>query len=149
MITSDGSFGFNAGGELETVRRLGIDLKIILINNSSFGWINAASAARYGAALTDEFAEVKYVDVARAYGLDAFLAVGNGDLDQLTSFLSSDGPALMEVRTAPENELFPPRSRIGGSRRRGSARGTWGGSRAAPVLEAVPPPAVQWRSSII
>ena len=107
VITSDGSFGFNAG-ELETVRRLGMDLKIILINNSSFGWINAASAARYGAALTDEFADVKYVDVARAYGLNAFLAVSNGDLDQLSPFLSSDGPALMEVRTAPENELFPP-----------------------------------------
>jgi len=107
VLTSDGSFGFNAG-ELETIRRLNIDLKIILFNNSSFGWINAASAAKYGKPLTEEFADVRYADVARSYGLEAMVAERNSDLSQVRSFISMSGPALMEVKTAPENEVFPP-----------------------------------------
>ena len=43
-IMGDGSFGFTVG-ELETICRLKIPLIMVVISNSSFGWIKAGCSS--------------------------------------------------------------------------------------------------------
>ncbi len=44
-VMGDGSFGFTAG-ELETIVRLKVPLMMVVISNSTYGWIKAGQNAR-------------------------------------------------------------------------------------------------------
>jgi len=46
-VMGDGSFGFTVG-ELETVCRLKIPLAMVVISNSSYGWIKAGQKSGFG-----------------------------------------------------------------------------------------------------
>jgi len=110
-LVGDGSFGFTAG-ELETVSRIGGNINVILFNNSSFGWIKAATSLSNGekyAGFSTEFKEVDYVKIAEGFGLKAS-RVDNPDVLEVTLMKAfrSDIPTFTEIRVLPENRLYPP-----------------------------------------
>ncbi|MEM2601931.1 MAG: thiamine pyrophosphate-binding protein, partial [Candidatus Bathyarchaeia archaeon] len=107
-LTGDGSFGFTAG-ELETIKRIGGNIKIILFNNVSFGWIRAAFRFGYGPRyFATDFSDVDYVKIAEGFGLMAYRICGPNDIGPVLKSAFDEGPALVEVRVKPEDELVPP-----------------------------------------
>jgi len=105
----DGSFGFTSG-ELETAARLKRNLKIILFNNRSFGWIRATNLFSFGAPhFATDFTRVDYVALAKSYGLEAFKASSEDELGAaLPGLFDHKGPALLELVVPPEDECVPP-----------------------------------------
>jgi acetolactate synthase-1/2/3 large subunit len=108
VLTSDGSMGFNIG-ELETVRRTGANIRIIMFNNGAFGWIRAAAKAAGLRPFHTDFADVDYVKVAEGFGLNASRSEGNANPGRtITEFLKVEPPSFLEVPSLPEDELYPP-----------------------------------------
>lgn len=108
-LTGDGSFGFVAG-ELETLARLGLNVKIILYNNQSFGWIRASVLMRYGPRyFATDFRPVDYVKVAEGFGLQALRVEEPKDVEpKLRELVEIKGPALLDLPVLPEDKLIPP-----------------------------------------
>jgi acetolactate synthase-1/2/3 large subunit len=108
VLTGDGSLGFNVG-ELETIKRTGADLKVILFNNHSFGWIRAAAKAMGVKPFHTQFGEVDYLKVAEGFGLEAHrLGASDGIEKTLTEFLAQEKQSFLEVQSLPEDEVMPP-----------------------------------------
>ena len=107
--TGDGSFGMSVG-ELETVRRLGIPLKIIVLSNASFGWIKAGQKSGFGARYhAVDFSRTDHAAVAAAYGIRSWRAETPKELrTALTAAIGHDGPALVDVMTEPLEESDAP-----------------------------------------
>jgi len=109
VLTGDGSFGFTAG-ELETLKRSGRDVKVVLFNNECFGWIRATSRFSGGVGrFATDFSETDYPAVARGFGLEAGRAAGSGELGPaLEAMFSRKGPFFLELPVLPEDEQVPP-----------------------------------------
>jgi acetolactate synthase-1/2/3 large subunit len=67
-ITGDG--GFNMGlGELETARRAGVGLTIVVVNNAASGYVKALQHAMFGGRYqSSDLIEMDYAAIARAMG---------------------------------------------------------------------------------
>lgn len=109
VLTGDGSLGFTMG-ELETIIREGINIKIILFRNDSFGWIKATMKLTYGAQpFSTEFKDIEYYKIAQAFGIDSYKAENLKDLKLLIKkILMEEKPAFIEVSVPTEDELVPP-----------------------------------------
>lgn len=105
----DGSFGFVAG-ELETAARLGRNIKIILFNNRSFGWIRATNRFSFGGPnFATDFGAVDYVGLAKSYGIRTFRASSEQELKTaLPELFAQRGPALLDLIVPSEDECVPP-----------------------------------------
>jgi len=108
-LTGDGSFGFTVG-EYETLARLNANVKIILFNNQSYGWIRASILFKYGPKYFEtEFKNVDYVKIAEGFGLKASRIEDTREIEgKLRELLTSEGPMLLEIPTLPEDKLTPP-----------------------------------------
>ena len=108
-LTGDGSFGLCAG-ELETVSRVGGNIKTFVFDNQGFGWIKAALRFGYEPKyFACDFGAVDYVKVAQGFGLQAYRIDSNQDLGaSVEKALRFEGPLLVHVKTASEHELVPP-----------------------------------------
>ncbi len=108
-LTGDGSFGFTSG-ELETITRIQGDIKVILLNNGSYGWIRAETLFGYGGkCFATDFAEVEYTKIAEGFGLRAYSIKEPEDLRPvLREVFNSDGAAFVDVKIKAEDELVPP-----------------------------------------
>ncbi len=107
--TGDGSFAMMAG-ELETVARLGIPLKIVVFSNSSFGWIKAGQKSGFGGRYHGvDFSRTDHAAVAAAYGIRSWKAETPAELrTALTAALDHAGPALVDVTSEPLEESDAP-----------------------------------------
>ncbi len=108
-LTSDGNLYFNMG-ELETINRLNVNVKIFLFNNKSFGWIRASMLAKYGRVLQGtDISEVKYADIASAFNLD-YMRIENSDNieEVMNNIFKDERPKLIEVLVESEEKLLPP-----------------------------------------
>jgi acetolactate synthase-1/2/3 large subunit len=108
-LTGDESFSFTAG-ELETLSRLGVNVKVVLFNNQSYGWIRASMLFRYGPKyFTTEFKPVDYMKIAEGFGLTAFKAERSEELDRiLREAFKLDESAFVGVIVEPEDKLVSP-----------------------------------------
>lgn len=108
-ITGDGSLGFCLG-ELETIARTGANVKIILINNMSFGWIRVTNSLIYGnEPFATDFSDVDYQKIIEGIGIPTFRIKAAEDLhDVLVKAFAIDGPAFIEIPTEPEDRCVPP-----------------------------------------
>ncbi|MCB1740733.1 MAG: thiamine pyrophosphate-binding protein, partial [Gammaproteobacteria bacterium] len=108
-VMGDGSFGM-AVGELETIKRLSLPVKLIVISNSMFGWIKAGQKASFGGRYYSvDFSPTDHAAVARAYGIDAWRVEAPAALEPtLREALQSDGPALVDVVCQPLPEANAP-----------------------------------------
>ncbi len=99
-ITGDGGLNMMLG-ELETVRRLGLGVTIIVVNNAASGYVRALQHSMYGAGnyQSSELMEVDYAAVAEAMGCRGIRVE---DPDKLAAALADgiaqkDAPTIVDV----------------------------------------------------
>lgn len=108
-IMGDGSFGFSVG-ELETVARCRVPLKMLVLSNASFGWIKASQKASYGARyFSVDFSRTDHARIAEAYGIAAWRADDPTQVGRvLREALDHDGPALVDLVVQPLEDAAAP-----------------------------------------
>lgn len=108
-IMGDGSFGFSVG-ELETVARLGLPIKMVVFSNAVYGWIKAGQRAGFdGRYFSVDFSRTDHAAVAAAYGVKSFRVEDPATLEAtLRDAVRHDGPALVDVIAQPLNEARAP-----------------------------------------
>jgi acetolactate synthase I/II/III large subunit len=94
----DGSFNFTCG-ELETIVRRRIPLKMVVFSNSVFGWIKASQKTGYGERyFSVDFDRTDHARVAEAFGVKSWTVKDPADVDRvIRQALAHDGPALVDV----------------------------------------------------
>jgi acetolactate synthase-1/2/3 large subunit len=94
----DGSFNFTCG-EMETIVRRGVPLKMIVFSNTVYGWIKASQKSGYGERyFSVDFNRTDHARVAEAFGVKAWRVENPGDVDGVVkAALAHDGPALVDV----------------------------------------------------
>ncbi len=105
----DGSFGMSVG-ELETIKRLGLPITLIVINDSVFGWIKAGQKSSFDQRYYSvDFSRTDHAAVARAYGLEAWQVEDPKKLEGvLADAIACNGPSLVDVICQPLQEANAP-----------------------------------------
>jgi len=99
-IVGDGGFG-HCWSELETIKRMGIDIKIIVLNNRILGFQKHGENAFFGKhSDACNFAEVDHALIAKACGVASATLEQPGDIETaIDALLSSEEAMLLDVRT--------------------------------------------------
>ncbi len=94
----DGSFNFTCG-ELETIVRRSVPLKMVVFSNTVYGWIKASQKTGYGERyFSVDFNRTDHARVAEAFGVKAWRVENPADVDAaIKAALAHDGPALVDV----------------------------------------------------
>jgi acetolactate synthase I/II/III large subunit len=97
-VMGDGSFGFTCG-ELETIVRRNVPIKMVVFSNAVFGWIKASQKAGYQERyFSVDFNRTNHARVAEAFGVKAWTVSNPADLEAaIKAALRHDGPALVDV----------------------------------------------------
>lgn len=108
-VSGDGSFMMNIQ-ELATLRRYGVALKIVLLDNSSLGlvrqWQELFFAENYSE--VDLSDNPDFVAVAQAFGVEAFMINQRDQVtDGIARLLAAPGPCLMHVLIDPKENVWP------------------------------------------
>ena len=108
-VMGDGSFGM-AVGELETIRRLGVPVMMIVFSNSVFGWIKAGQRSGYdGRYYSVDFTRTDHAAVAEAYGIKSWTVTEPDQLaPALQAALELDKPTLVDIISQPLQEARAP-----------------------------------------
>ncbi len=108
-VTGDGSIMMNIQ-ELATLKRYGIDLKIIVLDNSALGMVRQWQELFF----EQNYSEVDLSDnpdfseVARAFGINAISISRRDEVEGALRFLlASRGPTLLHVPIDPEENVWP------------------------------------------
>lgn len=108
-ITGDGSIMMNIQ-ELATLRRYGIALKILLLDNAGLGLVRQWQALFF----EENYSEVDlsdnpdFVALAKAFGVDAFRVERRDQVaDAIHRLLNTDGPCLAHVIIDPRENVWP------------------------------------------
>ena len=108
-VAGDGSIQMNIQ-ELATAVHYGLPVKVVILNNGYLGmvrqWQELFFERRYSA--TTLSGNPDFVKVAEAYGAKGMLLEDKSQLeDALKEAIESDGPVVLDVRIAPEENVFP------------------------------------------
>lgn len=97
-VMGDGSFGFTCG-EMETIVRRAVPLKMIVFSNSVYGWIKASQKTGYdGRYFSVDFDRTDHASVAQAFGVKAWRVEDPAEVESaIKAALMHDGPALVDV----------------------------------------------------
>ncbi|MSQ88469.1 MAG: thiamine pyrophosphate-binding protein, partial [Betaproteobacteria bacterium] len=108
-VMGDGSFGFTVG-ELETIVRLRVPLLMVVISNSSYGWIKAGQKTGFGERYYSvDFSRTDHARVAEAFGVKAWRVERPEQLKPaLAAAAEHGGPALVDIITQPLHEARAP-----------------------------------------
>ncbi len=110
-VDGDGGLQMNVQ-ELATVKRLGLPIKMFVINNQGYASIRASQSGYFhrltGADATSGMTLPPLEGLSSAYGLPFALIEVKPDLNaQIRRVLATPGPVLCEVITAPDEERIP------------------------------------------
>ncbi|WP_311222940.1 MULTISPECIES: thiamine pyrophosphate-binding protein [unclassified Acidovorax] len=108
-VMGDGSFGFTCG-ELETIVRRKVPLKMIVFSNAVYGWIKASQKTGYDERyFSVDFNRTHHARVAEAFGVKAWQVEDPADLEgAIKAALLHDGPALVDVISQELQETAVP-----------------------------------------
>ncbi|MEK3792226.1 thiamine pyrophosphate-binding protein [Paenibacillus sp. FSL R7-0204] len=107
VIAGDGGFQLNIQ-ELDTVVRLNLPIKIVVMNNSSLGMVRQFQDLYFaGRQQSTVNPNPSFIDIVRAYKLPAYTMNTMADMHQLNQFLSVDGPAFLEVKLDKDTNVYP------------------------------------------
>jgi acetolactate synthase-1/2/3 large subunit len=108
-VMGDGSFGFTAG-ELETIVRMKVPLMMVVISNSTYGWIKAGQKTGFGERyFSVDFSRTDHARVAEAFGVKAWRVERPEDLKPaLAAAAEYGGPALVDIITQPLQDAKAP-----------------------------------------
>ncbi|QIE54394.1 thiamine pyrophosphate-binding protein [Pikeienuella piscinae] len=97
-LMGDGSFGFTVG-ELETIQRHNVPLKMIVFSNAVFGWIKASQKDGYDERyFSVDFNRTDHAKVAETYGVKAFRVEDPLEVETaIRAALEYPGAALVDV----------------------------------------------------
>lgn len=100
-LVGDGAFAY-AVGELSVLVQRRLPVTVLMLNNSSYGWIRWYRRITFGRGWEeDDFQPTNFSAVAAAYGIDSTRVEKPGDLaDAFTRSLAVDGPSFIEVLTS-------------------------------------------------
>jgi acetolactate synthase-1/2/3 large subunit len=116
-VSGDGGFQMNIQ-ELATVHRLGLPVKMVIVDNKYLGMVRQWQQLFYqrNYAETDLSDNPDFVEIAKAYKIPARrlnedamreFPVSQGTGDLIDGFLHSRGPELLVFDCAPEANVFP------------------------------------------
>jgi acetolactate synthase-1/2/3 large subunit len=110
VVDGDGSFRMNMG-EVHTIGTLQVPVKVLLFNNHSDGMVKNLEDAAYEGrhVATIRSSDVNFADMAEICGFKYARRIRSRDMlsSSLREFLDTEGPALLEVVTDPEEVLYP------------------------------------------
>lgn len=110
VITGDGSLQINIQ-ELDTLNRLGLDLIIIVMNNSVLGMVKNFQDMYFDGrdqSTRKGYSSPSFTDIAVAYGIAAHRIVNAADMDRVLPLLAGHkGPLLIEVMMDGATECRP------------------------------------------
>jgi len=106
-LTGDGGFA-HCWAELETARRHGIPVTVVVLNNGVLGFQINAEESRFGTHTeVCHFGDIDHVAIARACGCEGRAVANAGELRQaLDAAAASELPFVIDVKTDPA--AFPP-----------------------------------------
>ncbi len=124
-IVGDGGLQVNIQ-ELETVRRLGLPIKVFVLNNRSYGIIKQTIESWFGikdeqelkdrclaVSHDDGYSSPDFVKVAEAYGIRAFRIHNHSEMEAgIKEAMTHDGPVVCDV-FLDENQKIIPRLEFG------------------------------------
>ncbi len=108
-VMGDGSFGFTVG-ELETICRLKIPLAMVVISNSSYGWIKAGQKSGFGERyFSVDFSRTDHAAVASAFGVKSYRVEDPAKLGAaLRLAVEANEPVLVDVLCQPLEQARAP-----------------------------------------
>ena len=99
-LTGDGGFNMVLG-ELETARRMGLGVTVIVVNNAASGYVKALQHLMYGegAYQSSDLAETNYAKLAEAMGCHGVRVEAPGQLEDAlkAAFAERDRPSVIDV----------------------------------------------------
>lgn len=110
VITGDGSLQINIQ-ELDTLNRLGLDLVIIVMNNSVLGMVKNFQDMYFDGrdqSTKKGYSSPSFTDIAKAYGIEAHRAENAADMERLVNLIADHkGPLLIELMMEGATECRP------------------------------------------
>jgi acetolactate synthase-1/2/3 large subunit len=104
-ITGDGGFGYHIS-ELETARRMGLALPIIVLNNNSLAWMKLIQEEKFGARYVSSgyLPDLSYSKVAEGFGCEGIRVERSSELSSAISrAVKSDGVTVVEIMMDPKD----------------------------------------------
>lgn len=110
VITGDGSLQINIQ-ELDTLNRLGLDLTIIVMNNSVLGMVKNFQDMYFDGrdqSTQKGYSSPSFTDIAMAYGIAAHRVASAADMDRVLPLIADHkGPLLIEIMMDGATECRP------------------------------------------
>lgn len=107
VIAGDGGFQLNIQ-ELDTIVRLNLPIKLVVMNNSSLGMVRQFQDLYFeGRQQSTVNPNPSFINIVRAYAIPAFQMKSMNDLQELENFLNTEGPAFIEVILEKKTEVHP------------------------------------------
>ena len=110
VITGDGSLQINIQ-ELDTLNRLGLDVTIIVMNNTVLAMVKNFQDMYFDGrnqSTKKGYSSPSFTNIAKAYGIDAHRVTSTVDMDQALSLISNHkGPLLIEIMMEGATECRP------------------------------------------
>ncbi len=108
-FTGDGSFGF-VMGDMETLKRSGKNVTVILTRNDSFGWIKGEAVLLddVDEPWSTDFGGVDYVKVAEGFGFAASRILSVADIEPILSeAIANPGVNFVEIIVPTQDKIVP------------------------------------------
>lgn len=104
VLSGDGGMTFSLG-DLATLAQQGMNVKVVVLNNSAMGWIKWDQAVAWdGKFISTDLDDVDFSLVAKGMGCGANRVTEPGELkDAFAEALSQEGPFLLDVKTSVED----------------------------------------------
>jgi len=110
VITGDGSLQINIQ-ELDTLNRLGLDITVIVMNNSVLGMVKNFQDMYFDGrdqSTKKGYSSPSFTDIAKAYGIEAYRIVTAADMADVVDLIAGHkGPLLIELMMEGATECRP------------------------------------------
>lgn len=108
-LTGDGSLGF-VMGDMETLKRSGKNITIILTRNDTFGWIRGEAVLLEDSdePWSTDFGSVDYCKVAEAFGFQCHRITAEDQIEpSLTAAIKHPGASFIEMMVPSQDQIVP------------------------------------------
>lgn len=104
-VTGDGGFGYHIA-ELETARRMGLGLPVVVLNNNSLAWMKLIQEEKFGARYlsSNYLKDLSYARIAESFGCRGIKVEKANEVESaLKEAVNSDSVSVVEVMTDPSD----------------------------------------------
>lgn len=104
-VTGDGGFGYHVA-ELETARRMGLALPVVVLNNNSLAWMKLIQEEKFGSRFlsTNYSKDLSYAKVAESFGCKGLVVERASQLESaLKEAVNYDSVCVVEIMTDPSD----------------------------------------------